>query len=372
MRLIQRLVSELRCGSETHSSPTVLIVEPNPHGHRLSYVALIVRRLASLGQNVHILTSSEAVDSPEWLAHIARITDVEIDVHLGAPVPSLETIARQSREVDAKLTVVPDGDRLLTRLLITGWSGHGEIKLLIMRPLSQRRGSLRSIAVRAVKYALCMVANCRPRATVFVLGSALTSVRGWPLKQLPDPIELASTQEGIAAVKRRLAAAGDWQWVGIFGSISVRKNLDLIARAVKMVPGVGLVLAGSIEPEAERLAAVALADLQLSGAPVVRWSGTLSDEELDSVICSVDCVIAAHTNEGASGIVGKAAAAGRFLVLAGADSLRRDARTLGRRAVWSPLDADAIAENIRVAIGAQDDASVTTEVGIDAFVSALT
>ena len=75
----------------------------------------------------------------------------------------------------------------------------------------------------------------------------------------------------------------------------------------------------------------------------------LSDLELDAAIRRVDCVVLAHSNEGPSGLFGKAAAAGTRIVAAGAASLRADAGAIPEVAAWSPLDVVGLGAELDLA-----------------------
>jgi hypothetical protein len=79
-----------------------------------------------------------------------------------------------------------------------------------------------------------------------------------------------------------------------------------------------------------------------SGAELMIEDGMLSDESLDDAIAMSDCIIVAHTNEGPSGLLGKAAAAGTRVLAAGATTLRKDCMILGDSATWVPLDLQAM------------------------------
>jgi hypothetical protein len=74
-----------------------------------------------------------------------------------------------------------------------------------------------------------------------------------------------------------------------------------------------------------------------SGIALVVHDRLLNDLELDSLVCAVDCVVLAHSNEGSSGVMGKAAAVGTRIAAAGAQSLKVDCRAAPQIAAWSSL-----------------------------------
>jgi glycosyltransferase involved in cell wall biosynthesis len=128
--------------------------------------------------------------------------------------------------------------------------------------------------------------------------------------------------------------------LGVFGAVTARKNIDMIIDAIENDPKFGLLIAGSID-EGAYTSLEKLEILREKGRLVV-FDGGLDEESLDSAIAAVDIVVAAHSNEGPSGIVAKGAFLGKPLVLGGAKSLKRDARQLGAQAVWTKLSAPAI------------------------------
>lgn len=53
-------------------------------------------------------------------------------------------------------------------------------------------------------------------------------------------------------------------------------------------------------------------------------------------------MVVAHSNEGPSGILGKAACLGARVVAAGARNLERDVRVLGSAGCWVPLEVSEL------------------------------
>ena len=229
------------------------------------------------------------------------------------------------------------------------------------RLLRQARG--------VAKKTLAFSAGLYPRVRVSALRSPLVHRRG-PLRWAPDPITLSCTAGQITNMRARLEGHGDRYWIGVFGVITARKNLPLIIQAILDQPDVGLMIAGSIDAEVSEEIAPLLAKFAAAGGHVLQLSETLTDAEFDGAISAVDCVVVAHSNEGPSGVVLKAAASGRRLVLAGAMSLKRDAAYLGEQAMWSPLDVEALSQAIAQAKRMPEPRS-TVKVGAEGFLAAL-
>jgi len=313
---------------------TTLVVEPHSQGHRLYYSRLLIDKCQARGDHVAILTTQTAVESAEWRVHIGDRTPTIVLNQLNKF--ALSDIATVSDNLGASLTIVPDADGYLLSAFRGDWTGAGNLNMLVMRsdvqpgpPLSWSRP-----AKTLVKRSLILGSGMRSRIRVFVLRSPLVRRRR-PLHWVPDPVTLECTSQEIVAMRKRLDS--DLYWFGVFGAITPRKHLPLVIEAMLDQPGTGLLIAGFVDPAVADAIAPLIAIFVSNGGQVIQLSGTITDAEFDSAIGAVDCVIAAHSNEGPSGVVAKAAASGRRLILAGAQSLRRDAAYLGEQATWSPL-----------------------------------
>ena len=121
------------------ASPLALIVEPNPQGHRLYYVGLLIDSCRDQGRSVRVLTTAVAVESVEWSVHLASKAP---EVTLCLPQEfAYSSILQAATDVAASLTIVPDGDRYLIPILREGWSASGELALLVIRADGQPRDS---------------------------------------------------------------------------------------------------------------------------------------------------------------------------------------------------------------------------------------
>ena len=104
----------------------------------------------------------------------------------------------------------------------------------------------------------------------------------------------------------------------------------------------GLLIAGKIDPvlrpEIESAAAASVD----SGRPVVIIDRILSDVELDAAVAAVNCLMLAHSNEGPSGLLGKAACGGTRVIAAGAKSLKSDIEELPELGDWTELNEESL------------------------------
>lgn len=311
----------------------VMIVEGNPDGHRLYYVSLLLTGAIESGCSVTVATTEQALSSSEWSAHLGASSDGATVTLLNAY--SLETVRVLAEKLQVDHVVIPDGDAFVYELAKgKRWSGRSTVTALAMREKGQPSAipGMRLLTTLA-KHALFLLANLRPRVEIRILKSG--PWRGFSMLPVArDPVML--TQH---ASERIQLPSGDGFWFGIVGSVGHRKNLPLVAAAIASLkrPDVGLVVAGQIDAGVLDLAEPHLGRIRDNGGRVEVIDRLLSDSEMDQLIIDLDCVVLAHSNDGPSGILGKAAAAGTRIVAGGASSLRLDCRFLGSGAEWVPL-----------------------------------
>ncbi|ROP74752.1 glycosyltransferase family 4 protein [Curtobacterium sp. PhB115] len=321
----------------------VLIVEPNSDGHRLYYVELLARRALSARFEVTIAMSNEGETLPQEAQLWDSLDRDRVEV-LAAHSTSLKEVRRLANESNADLVVVPDGDRYVLARAKRMRSRHPlRVNALIMRekvhPSRYRavtwlKQNIRDRAIRRT--------DSMPNMHVFVLRSPGSEPRSG-LRTAIDPISNTATDESIAVARSDLTGAE--YWFAVIGAISRRKNVELVLQgALRNLDQAraGVLIAGRIDGEYFDDVMRAVAKARRQGLPVIVDNRRHSDIELDSRIAAVDCVVLAHSNEGPSGILGKAGAMGTAVLAAGASSLRDDARRLGVGR-WVPLNAEAIA-----------------------------
>lgn len=347
---------------------TILIVEPSASGHRLHYVRILVASCIQRDLPVVVLTTPEAQSHENWALHLGGLS-AELGVMTGTD-DILGDAVRASRDLHTRRTVIPDGDHYISSLVRTGWAGSGKLSVLVMRANAQSGSGVARALRTGIKRTALIAAGTRRAVEVHVLRSPLDE-RGGVLRWVPDPVELSVSDEATHEVRRLLARHAQRKWIGVFGRVTERKNLPLILRALEQVSlSAGLLIGGSVDDDVEVQVASQLVELRRRGIPVVRLATPVSDELLDSAIASADCVVAAHSNEGPSGIVAKSASAARPMVLSGARSLRRDAARLPGQAEWVPLSASAIASAIERAL-TKPSVPVPPPLGSEEFVGAL-
>lgn len=319
----------------------VLIVEPNPDGHRLHYVALLVREILSEGAEVSIATATRTSQSDEWNMKLggfaAQIAVEHLTVFNCAEIRSAATRLRVDH------VVIPDGDSYAYALAVPGaWAGPITVSVLVMRPSGQpsKIPGLAGLKT-AVKRSVLFVANSRRTTRIYTLKSA--TWRGFSiLPAVRDPVTTHRTVERRSVLPG--AVSEHRYWFGVVGVVGYRKNLPMVAEALSGLDcsKIGLVIAGRVEPGVLQAAHDHLQRVRQAGGMVKIIDRLLGDQELDQLIAEVDCVVLAHSNEGSSGVFGKAAALGTRVVASGAKSLREDCRGIPSGSKWVPLKAGAI------------------------------
>jgi glycosyltransferase involved in cell wall biosynthesis len=362
-------MSAARPRSSAADAP-VLLLEGNGDGHRFYYVRLLAEAILAEGRRAVLVTTPDQRRSPqaeEFLSGLGSGFTV-----MDVPRADVRSATRLARSTGARRIVIPDGDLHLVHLLTRRGLRLPHVTALVMREPVVRRGQAPGALARQwLKLATMTLAGLRGSTRITVLKSSVWAGRSrFPVAQ--DPVTLAAGPQDVADVRARWDLEGDRRWFAVVGAISARKNLPLVAEAFARVAGegTGLFVGGRIVDDQLAEAEPHLAEARRKGAHVVVVDRMLEDVELDAAIAAVDCVVLAHSNEGPSGILGKAVMSGTRLIVAGASSLRRDAQAIPTHAAWTPLEADAMARAMAHAVAA-DRPGPVPDMGTSRFTSAL-
>ena len=369
----------------------LLIFEPNPTGHRLQHVRLLLDAASSLPVAPVLALSRGAPATQEFAVHLA---------------PALASDGRAGGgpavEVDASLDV-PDGAgrspvsaglahlRLLHGAVAQHRPDHvyvpyadglaqlaGVAQALGRSPLRPARGAPRPVAeallmrgrfaypadspLRGAKSRVWLAATA---ASPFDVLHHLDPIpyeairrRGGHLaaksRIIPEPVE-PLRDIGRVAARRRLSLPEGGRYVGCVGRLDRRKGIDLLLaafaaadRAGRIGPGDRLLLMGRAEPQIAALLAGEHAALVAAGRIVV-IDRYVDEAELEAGVCALDVVATLYPQHiGSSGVVVRAAAAGRATL--GSDygwvGMAVDRFGLGRtcRASDTPAVAAALAD----------------------------
>jgi glycosyltransferase involved in cell wall biosynthesis len=317
----------------------------------LYYVGLLAKAASERGDRVVVALSRDDLTSSQVSEHLGSVLDV-VDI-VGIDELRLSSVAGLSRRYAASITVVPDGDHFAFQLAKTGrWNGAGELSVLIMRETGQpskmpglqtMKTFLRSMLIRR--------ASRIPRVRVCVLKSALWAGKS-EFRTARDPVTLSVSILEVEGLRQDWGLTKDRYWFAVLGAISARKNVNLVAEALRMSEPtrVGLLIAGTREVAAAENMRPSLERLAAEGGSVVVIDRLLSNDELDSAVVAADCIVLAYSNEGPSGLFGKAAAAGTRIVAAGAKSLREETAKTADLSHWASLDVAGMGKAFRAAM----------------------
>lgn len=331
------------------SSTRIGIYAPNGDGHRFAYVQYLLRHMPD-DHDVLLLTTPEALRSKNFALHLGTFEN-RFTTHL-VEADEWDLLTSYSLELHTDLLVLPDGDSFAwRRAWRKGWKGSGNITALVMRSSGQHGGACRRAAGRLTKRLLFRLGNARHNIRLLRLESAL-----WDPSQsndgVPDPVTFHPDQGALEILLPLETFSRDIKWVGLVGALDPRKNVALVLDAALHTNrnGFGVILAGRMDQSIRMDVDAAMPRLRARGIPVLIVDRLLTDGQLDALLARLQCVVLAHSNEGPSGILGKCARAGTFIVAAGAQSLRADCRRLPASSRWSPLAVGDLARSIEAAL----------------------
>lgn len=322
-----------------------VIVEPDPGGHHFQAVGTVVDLAERFGPVV-LLTSRPGMESPArevYLgAHLERDAVRVVEAfELKAP-PTREMAveaARWCREgvdgVPVGRVVLMDADQALKRW----WA----VAPRQFRGLARRPRIILMLTRYPARLALTDLTGWRlrgPKAVLTVLAMATRTVHravgfsgredtstGWIVKRVRDPHYSSAHSRDRAQHRAELGLPADRLLVGIFGAVDARKNPPLILEAIDAAGlDAMLVVAGGFDDEVRAWAAGLDED---DRARVFLRDEFLDNDVLDRFVAAVDVVPLALTNNGPSGIMGKAQAAGVPVVTAGSRVRAREVEATG-------------------------------------------
>ena len=334
--------------------PVTVIVEPDHGGHRFQ-AAANVARLAGRTDEVILLTSAGASHTDEFRVYLADV-ELKVDERFDGIYPPTRQMAQAVAEVcrthTAATVIVMDADQSLKRwwyvapAAFRGLPRRPRVIFMLTRypaklAVSDRFGW--ALRVSKGTLALAAIATGTLHRVAGFAGRDDMS-RGWLVKRARDPAICSAHARDRATLRVELGLPADRLLVGIFGTISERKNAPLVLDAIRASgTDADLLLAGSLKPEVA--AWLAEQPVAIRDRVIVR-DGFLSNELLDRLVAAADVVAIPLTNNGPSGIMGKALAAGVPVVSAGSEVRARELRATAG-GLSAQLTVDGIAAALR-------------------------
>jgi glycosyltransferase involved in cell wall biosynthesis len=338
----------------------LVVVEPNPSGHRFQYV----RHLVQYEPDSVVLTSVGATSTPEFASYLGDVP-VEVLERYSQPEPPtaemVAVVATLARERPVDTVVVMDADQSLKRWWLEAPRAFRRLPskprvifLLTRYPARVTAGDRLGWLHRVSKASLSELAQTRGvlARTVSLAGRDDPSP-GRLVHRVPDPAICEASAADRPALREKLELPADDVLVGILGAISDRKNVPMVASAVASVGGnVRLLLAGQLEPD---VATWLVRQPESVRSRLIVRGEYLTNEKLDSYVAACDIVSIAQDNNGPSGIMGKALAAGVPVLTAGSVVRARELAAAGPGTGRSTeLTAAATADGIRALIAERD------------------
>ncbi len=332
---------------------TTILVEPDPGGHRFQAVANVAAVAARTG-DVLLLTSEGATADPAFREYLAD-ADLKVEERFANIYPPTRemagAVADVCRRTEVSTVVVMDADQTLKRWwYVAPRAFRGVRRPRVVFMLTRYPAKLRPTDWVGWKLRV-------PKATLAVAAMATGSLHrvagfagrddttpGWIVKRTRDPDICTAHSRDRDALRAELGLPADRRIVGIFGVISERKHADVIWEALAAEElEADLLLAGGLTPGVAAWAGTV--DSTPQRALLVR-DEFLPNATLDKLVASVDVVPLALTNNGPSGIMGKAIAAEVPVVTAGSEVRARElvAADAGELA---ELDAPSLGAAIR-------------------------
>lgn len=305
----------------------VWIAEPNFEGHRLFYVRLLLEAASGREIDIEIVTTSEARHSQEWVVHLDGTQARVLERQTYWP-----TLLEVSERWGIALVVVPDADRALLDL-VRRWPYRSRLRLsaLLMRGTSGAGMGL--VARHAAKVALvaAMRMASRGRADFLTLEATIGQQwAGWHwlgVRAVEDPVHFGVNFSDAEDWRRAQGVQSGAKLFLVIGDVSERKCVKEILTAWSNVPADHvLALVGSVD-SAVRATVDALSP-EVARKVFIR-DGYLPDQEFDNWIAAADAVFVLHRNEGSSGVLLKALAAGTPVIAGGATNVVDRARSAG-------------------------------------------
>ncbi|PZS20043.1 MAG: hypothetical protein DLM57_02705 [Pseudonocardiales bacterium] len=334
--------------------PVTVIVEPDHGGHRFQAVANVAQ-LAARTDEIILLTSAGAASTDEFRTFLPEMP-LKVDDRFDGIYPPTRVIARAVAEIcrtnTVSTVVVMDADQSLKRWWYVaaqefrGLPRRPRVVFMLTRyPARLRLSDHFGWALRLSKGTLALAAMATGtlhRVAGFAGREDLS--RGWLVKRARDPAICTAHSRDQARLRTELDLPADRSLVGLFGVLTARKNAPLVLDAVLACgPDADLLLAGSIAPDVTAW----LGTLpQSQRRRVMARDGFLSNDLLDRLVAASDVVVIALTNNGPSGIMGKALAAEVAVVSAGSEVRARELQAT-RGGVIADLTAQSIAAGLR-------------------------
>lgn len=312
----------------------VCVLELEHSGHRLFFAVLLANHLADQGARTSLVTSPEAIASPQGREHL-RFLNQRVEIADCAKSKGLNYWVGHFCQTADKVIVL-DGEGLVYQAKLPKVDPNKVVALMLHSPeLYRIRPALNRLAKRA------LIRRARAKGyTLINLASPGIVVEGRP-GIAPDPSPFALIHD-LTLPERAVPLSQELTWIGVFGGISARKGPELALDAIALSgrTDLGLLVVGKWQDH--DLLARFRKKSNLIPVEVVLVDSYVSTEDLRCYIASVDVVLVLNQNEGSSGILLAACTLNKPVFTSGSSSLRHDAKVL--QVPWVRNDPEALGQ----------------------------
>lgn len=331
--------------------PVTLIVEPSPGGHRFQTVAMVAG-LAGTTDEVVLLTSAGATETEQFRSFLGR-SELKVEECFDSDVPATDEIARvvaqRCRETEAHRVVVLEADLIVKRWWLVARRAFRDLPtkprvlfMLTRYPSRARVTDLTGQKLRIGKGSLALLAMATGTLHRISAFAGRDETRaGWLVRRAVDSAVCSAHSRDRAAIRAELGLPADRRLVGIYGTIYARKNVPLVFEAL-LTSGVAdadLMLAGPVQDDVHGWLDALPPEQR---ARILVRDGFPSNSTLDKLVAAADVVPIVLTNNGPSGFMGKALAAGVPVVTAGSRVRERELRAYGGGEIAEEFTAASI------------------------------
>jgi len=298
----------------------VAIWEPDPDGHRMVYVRILLDRCRVLGHSALLLTSLAAAHDSQTALHLPA--DVEVSpCDVRTPSESVKAAVHHG----ASLLVIPSGDDKLLGLLLSRLPVP-TTTLMMARPEWTRSGPFsRARGRRAAKTLVVRMLGLKRNVRILSLAPSAPLERLGQM-EVADPVLINRPVHWYHAHRSDFRAArsmaSEMTWIGLVGGVSDHKNPQLVMRAVLRAgehtsQRLGFAILGPISPNVASQVRDMAEILRAARIPVIIDATRRSNETINEDVAALDILVCAYSSHSPNSTTAKAHYLGTKVVGAG-------------------------------------------------------